>query len=70
MAWVARELKDHEAPSPHHRQGHQSPHIILSQAVQSPIQPGLEYLRGWGRDRYLTASKSYSNWVYLAKWDR
>jgi len=26
--WVGRDLKDHEAPTPHHRQGHQPPHFI------------------------------------------
>jgi len=30
MAWVGRELKDHESPTPpHHRQGNQPPHLIL-----------------------------------------
>ena len=33
---------------PCHKQGHQSPHLILDQAAQGPIQPGLEYLQGWG----------------------
>jgi len=32
---------------PCHRQGHQSPHLILDQAAQGPIQPGLEHLQGW-----------------------
>jgi len=48
MAWVGRDLKDHQAPMPRHRQGHQPPHLILDQAVQGPIQPGLEHLQGWG----------------------
>jgi len=30
------------------RQGYQSPYLILGQAAQSPIQPGLEQLQGWG----------------------
>ena len=47
MAWVGRDLKDHEAPTPHHRQGHQPPHFIPAQAAQGPIQPGLEHLQGW-----------------------
>ena len=29
-------------------QGHQPPHLILNQAAQRPIQPGLEHLEGWG----------------------
>jgi len=33
---------------PCHRQGCQTPHLILDQAAQGPIQPGLEYLRGQG----------------------
>jgi len=48
MAWVGSDLKDHQAPIPCHRQGHQPPHIILDQAAQGPIQPGLEYLQGRG----------------------
>ena len=49
MAWVGRDLKDHESPTPPcHRQGHQPPHLILDQTVQGPIQPGLEHLQGQG----------------------
>ena len=33
---------------PRHRQGHQSPYLILDQAAQGPIQPGLEHLQGQG----------------------
>jgi len=33
---------------PCHRQGHQSPHLILDRAAQGPIQPGLKHLQGWG----------------------
>jgi len=33
---------------PHHRQGHQPPHLILDQAAQGPIQPGLEHFQGGG----------------------
>jgi len=47
MAWVGRDLKDHEAPTFHHRQDHQPPHLIPSQAAHGPIQPGLEHLQGW-----------------------
>ena len=31
-----------------HRQGHQPPHLILGQAAQGPIQPGLEHLQEQG----------------------
>ena len=33
---------------PHHRQGHQLPHLTPDQAAQGCIQPGLEHLQGWG----------------------
>ena len=46
MARVGRDLKHHEAPIPHHRRGHQPPHLILEQAAQGPIQPGLVQLQG------------------------
>jgi len=50
MAWIGRDLKDHEAPTPPAccRQGHQPSHLILDQAAQGPLQPGLERLQGWG----------------------
>jgi len=47
MAWVGRDLKEHEAPTSHNRQGHQPPHVIPAQAAQGPIHPGLEHLQGW-----------------------
>ena len=28
-------------------QGHQPPYLILEQAAQGAIQPGLEHLQGW-----------------------
>jgi len=48
MAWVGRDLKVHQAPTPRHRQGCWPPHLILDQAAQGPIQPGLERLQGQG----------------------
>ena len=30
-----------------HRQGHQPAYLIVDQAAQGPIQPGLEHLQGW-----------------------
>jgi len=44
MAWVGRDLKDHQAPTPCHRQGHQPPYLILDQAAQGCIPPGPEHL--------------------------
>lgn len=48
MALVGRDLNDHLVPPPCHRQGH----IPLGQAAQSPIQPGLEHLQGWGNHSF------------------
>jgi len=58
MAWVGRDLKDHQAPTPplHCRQGCQPPHLILDQAAQGRIQPGLAYLQG--REEGVTVLKS------------
>ncbi|EOB08416.1 hypothetical protein Anapl_06434, partial [Anas platyrhynchos] len=44
MAQVGRNLKDHPFPPPCHGQEHLPP----DQVAQSPIQPGLEHLQGWG----------------------
>jgi len=46
MAWVGRDLRDHEAPTHCCRQGHRTPHLIPDEAAQSLIQPGLEHLQG------------------------
>lgn len=43
-ARVGRDINDHKAPTPHHRQGRQPPYLILDQAAQASIQPGLEHL--------------------------
>jgi len=51
MAWVGMNLKDHEAPTPCHRQDHQPPYLIPDQAAQGPIEPGLEHLLEWHSDR-------------------
>jgi len=48
IALVGRDLKDHQASTPCHRQSHQPPHLILGQAAQGPIQPGLEHLQERG----------------------
>jgi len=47
MAWVGRDPKDQQAPTPCHIQGHQPPYLTLEQAAQGPVQPGLEHLQGW-----------------------
>ena len=51
MARVERDLNYQtimELQAPHHMQGHQPPHLILGQAAQVPIQPGLEHFQGGG----------------------
>ena len=48
MAWVGRDLKDHQLQPPCCRQDHQPPYLVLDQAAQGPIQPGFEHLQGWG----------------------
>jgi len=37
MARVGRDLKDHQAPTPCHRQGRQPPYLLLGQAAQGPM---------------------------------
>jgi len=54
MDWIGRVFKDHEAPTPCCRQGHQPPYVIPAQAVQGPILPGLAL--GISRDGASTAS--------------
>ena len=44
MAWVEKDYNAHPVPTPCYVQGRQP----AAQAVQSHIQPGLEYLQGWG----------------------
>ena len=44
MAWVEKDHSDHVVSTPCYVQDHQP----LDQAAQSHIQPGLEYLQGWG----------------------
>ena len=48
MVWVKRDLKDHQVSTLCCKQGHLSPDLILDQATQDPIQPGLEHLQGQG----------------------
>jgi len=44
MSLVGRDLKDYQAPTPYHGQSWHP----AGQAVQDPIQPVLEHLKGWG----------------------
>lgn len=44
-----RDLKDNPIPTPLLCQGH----LPLNQVIQNLIQPGLEYLQGWGIYRFL-----------------
>ena len=60
MAQVGRDLKDHESPTPRHRQGHQPSHLILDQTARDPIQPGLEHLQGWGIHNLCAAQDTVS----------
>jgi len=48
MAWVGRDLKDHQAPTPLCMQNHQPPHLIPDQAAHGPIQPSLDPLQERG----------------------
>jgi len=47
MAWVGRDLKDHQVPNPCHRQGCFPLNQALGQVAQGPIQTGLEHLQEW-----------------------
>jgi len=47
MAWVGKDLKDHQVPNPCHWQGHQSSDLVLDQTAQGPVQPGFEHLWEW-----------------------
>ena len=47
-------------PPPRHRQGHQPLHLVLDQAAQGSIQPGLEHLQGRG-----IHSLSWNIWLHF-----
>ena len=51
MAWVGRDLRDHEFQPPLSQAGLQPPHLILDQAAQSPLKPGLEHLQGTSQNQ-------------------
>ena len=49
MAWIGKDLKDHQVPTPpNHRQGCQLLDQLLSQIAQGPTQPCLKHLQGQG----------------------
>ena len=48
MAWVERDSKDHQAPTPLPQAGPPISYLILDQAAQGPIQPDIEHLQGRG----------------------
>ena len=53
---------------PCHRQGHQPPHLVLDQAAQGSIQPGLEHVQGQGNHSLsgqpvLARHHSQSKWL-------
>jgi len=47
LGWTGHQGSSISNP-PHHRPGHQPPHLIPDQSAKSSIQPGLEHLRGRG----------------------
>jgi len=46
MAWVGKDPKDHQIPSPLSWQGHHPEDLVVDQVAQGPIQVGLEHLQG------------------------
>jgi len=48
MAWVGRELKDHQAPTLLPQAGPTTSIFNTNQTAQDPIQPGFEHLQGQG----------------------
>ena len=45
MSCSGRDPKDHEVPTPFHKQAHQPPDLVLDQVAQGPIHPSLEHLQ-------------------------
>jgi len=48
MAWVGRDLKDHQAPTSLPQAGPPTSTFNVDQVAQSLIKPGLEHLQGRG----------------------
>jgi len=46
MAWIGRDPKDHQVPTPLPHKGHQPPDLVLDQVAEGFIQPGLDQLQG------------------------
>jgi len=69
MAWVGRDFKNHQDPIPLLQAGPQTPHLILDQAAQGSIQPGLLLYRKqficpfhvWIQLKYMRVFNSYLN---------
>jgi len=57
MVWVEKDHNDHLVSTPCYVQGRQP----AAQAAQSPIQPGLECLQGWGIPSLLEQSAPVCN---------
>ena len=58
MAWVEKDHNDHPVPTPCYVQGRQP----AAQAAQSHIQPGLEYIQGWGILSAFAALEMFHFW--------
>ena len=54
MAYVGRDLKDHQAPTPLPWAGCPPP----AEAAQNPIQHGLGHLQGWGTHRLISIQQN------------
>jgi len=66
MAWVGRDLKDHEAPTPLLHAGPPTSTFNTSPGCPRPHPPGLEHLQGWtGHPQPLWAACSSTSplWV-------
>jgi len=61
MAWVGRDLKDHQVPISAVGRAAPPP----GQAAQGPIQPCLEHLQGWGTHGFSGQSVPVSHCVSL-----
>ena len=67
MAWVGRDLKNHQAPTPCRRQSHQPPGLVPEQAAQGSIQPGLEHLQG--RSIHSSLGSCFIHWrIFSVVW--
>ena len=65
MGWVGRDLKNHQVPTPCHRQGCQLLDQVWHHVAKGPIQPDPEHLQGQGIQHLTTLSvkKMIRRWV-------